>query len=533
MPQTIVSMSNLQTKLTRSFGVMLLVLLTLLGFAIWSFRRLSEANDWKVHTYKVLLESQSLEQSLFSIDNAVRGYIVSGEQQNLSDLEEGKSDFRAHLTALQTLVSDNPSQGVRLQEVYDHKERYLQIVGPVIDNRLPSDTSEQAVIKSSRTVKARRAELASVRQTMTAFEDTEDVLLKQRVQTYKQWQLWSEVTLWVGSAFSILLTLFLSSLGVRAVRESASAYSRLRESNNQLEFSNTQLALAKDGLEVEVAQRRTAEERLSRAVNELKRSNTELEQFAYVASHDLQEPLRAVAGCVQVLKRRYEGKLDDRADQFIGHAVDGAQRMQNLIQDLLAYSRVGTKGKPFSEVSLDKIMDNVMLSLTTVIKESAAHIERVPLPTVYGDAGQLEQVLQNLISNAIKFRGEAPPQVKINCVRVEDKDRGHGWTISVADQGPGIEAQYFERIFVMFQRLHTRTEYAGTGIGLAIVKKIIERHSGRIWVESEVGQGTTFSFWIPQHATDPSQADDTILNGLLHDAPSTEKQTQEATLNRV
>ncbi|RYZ87208.1 MAG: hypothetical protein EOP06_13080, partial [Proteobacteria bacterium] len=231
----------------------------------------------------------------------------------------------------------------------------------------------------------------------------------------------------------------------------------------------------------------------------------ELEQFAYVASHDLQEPLRAVAGCVQLLKRRYEGKLDDRADQFIGHAVDGAQRMQNLIHDLLAYSRVGTKGKGFAEVALDKVVASVLQSLSASIAESKAHVERVPLPVIRGDAGQLEQVFQNLLSNAIKFRGQVPPQIKIGCLPWNDETRGKGWTISISDQGPGIEPQYFERIFVMFQRLHTRTEYPGTGIGLAIVKKIVERHSGRIWVESVVGQGTTFSFYLPENAQNPEE----------------------------
>ncbi|RYX84627.1 hypothetical protein EON83_09225 [bacterium] len=360
-------------------------------------------------------------------------------------------------------------------------------------------------MKTSGSAKGRRVALGRVTSVLKTFEDTEKALLGGRTADQDRWRRLTEATLWIGSAFSILLTLFLSIVSVRAVRESSSAYARLRESNDQLENSNSQLETAKEGLEAEVIQRRSAEEKLQRVVSDLKRSNTELEQFAYVASHDLQEPLRAVAGCVQVLKRRYEGKLDERADQFIGHAVDGAQRMQNLIHDLLAYSRVGTKGKPFTDISLDKVVDGALQNLSASVSESQAQIERVPLPTIRGDSGQLEQVFQNLISNAIKFRGGKPPHVEIKCLPWDDSEASKGWTISITDRGPGIEPQYFERIFVMFQRLHTRTEYPGTGIGLAIVKKIIERHGGRIWVESVVGQGTTFSFYLPENAPDPQE----------------------------
>ncbi len=503
MTQSNTSLSALSRKLVRSFSAMLLVLLGLLAFALWNFHRLGEADGWRSHTYQVLLESQLLKESLYSMDNSVRGYIVSGSPSQLTALEAGKDTFRAHLKELQRLVADNPIQLGRLQKASEQKDDYLQVVGPVIAARLPADSLSQAVMKTSNSALARRTSLGTVNTTLETFEGTEKALLSGRIADQDRWRTLTEATLWIGSAFSILLTLFLSLISVRAVQESNSAYARLRESNDQLEHTNTQLETAKVGLEKEVGQRRAAEEKLQRAVAELKRSNGELEQFAYVASHDLQEPLRAVAGCVQVLKRRYEGKLDERADQFIAHSVDGAQRMQNLIQDLLAYSRVGTKGKPFADVALDKIVDGSLQNLSTSVAESKAHIDRMPLPSIRGDAGQLEQVFQNLISNAIKFRGAAAPQVKILCVPMDDDTHGKGWKISISDRGPGIEPQYFERIFVMFQRLHTRTEYPGTGIGLAIVKKIIERHEGHIWVESVVGLGTTFSFYLPERATDP------------------------------
>jgi PAS domain S-box-containing protein len=228
-------------------------------------------------------------------------------------------------------------------------------------------------------------------------------------------------------------------------------------------------------------------------VDELRRSNAELEQFAYVASHDLQEPLRAVAGMVQLLGQRYQGKLDERADEYIGHAVEASQRMQNLINDLLDYSRVGRFGKPFVPTALENSLKVALANLQAVIQESQAQITYGPLPTVQADPGQLTQVLQNLIGNAIKFRGDRAPQIQISAEKVEG-----AWRIAVSDNGIGIEPQYFERIFLVFQRLHTRREYPGTGIGLSLCKKIIERHGGKIWVESQPGQGATFYFTLPE-----------------------------------
>ncbi len=242
----------------------------------------------------------------------------------------------------------------------------------------------------------------------------------------------------------------------------------------------------------DVSDRKRAEEQLRQAAAELESSNAELEQFAYVASHDLQEPLRMVASYTQLLARRYQGKLDEDADEFIGFAVDGATRMQALINDLLAYSRVGTRGRPFEATKTADIVDRVTADLDVAIKEAGATITRGPLPIVMGDAVQLGQLFQNLISNAIKFREERPPVVRINAER-----EGSAWRFSVQDNGIGIEPEYAERIFVIFQRLHSRAEYPGTGIGLAICKKIVERHGGHIWVESPPGEGTTFHFTIP------------------------------------
>ncbi len=246
------------------------------------------------------------------------------------------------------------------------------------------------------------------------------------------------------------------------------------------------------GVAQDITDFKHAEEALLRRTNELARSNTELEQFAYVASHDLQEPLRMVSSYMQLLSRRYQGKLDADADEFIAFAVDGAKRMQQLINDMLAFSRVTTKGHEFKPVEADAALKVALVNLKVAIEESHAKVTSDPLPVVKADSGQLTQLFQNLIGNAIKFRGKEPPRVQVSAKR-----RAKEWEFTVQDNGIGIEPQHMERIFVIFQRLHTAAEFPGTGIGLAICKKIAERHGGRLWVTSEPGAGSAFHFTIP------------------------------------
>jgi light-regulated signal transduction histidine kinase (bacteriophytochrome) len=241
-----------------------------------------------------------------------------------------------------------------------------------------------------------------------------------------------------------------------------------------------------------IGQLELAKQALQRKSQELGRSNAELEQFAYVASHDLQEPLRMVASYTQLLARRYRGKLDKDADEFIEFAVDGATRMQTLIRDLLSYSRVMTQGRSPQPVDAKVACTAALENLRKSIEESHARVSVGTLPTVKADATQLTQLFQNLIGNALKYRNERAPEI-----RVDAKPTEQAWLFSVQDNGIGIEPQYYERIFQMFQRLHTRAEYSGTGIGLAICRRIVERHGGRIWVESQPGAGSTFLFAIP------------------------------------
>ncbi len=249
------------------------------------------------------------------------------------------------------------------------------------------------------------------------------------------------------------------------------------------------------GANQDITELKKAEEERKKFIEELKRSNDELERFAYVTSHDLQEPLRTIASFTQLLERRFKGQLDSDADEFIDYIVDASVRMKKMIQDLLEYSRVATKGGEFKPVNSEDVVNNVLSSLRAIITENNAEITYDSLPEVFADENQLTRVFQNLITNAIKFRKEdEPPKIHISVLKDEKENE---YVFSVADNGIGIEEQYFDRIFNIFQRLHTRDEYQGTGIGLSVVKRIVERHNGRMWVESELGEGSTFYFTIP------------------------------------
>lgn len=305
------------------------------------------------------------------------------------------------------------------------------------------------------------------------------------------------VALMVVSSTVVLTVLIAwsASLLHRSDTERRRAEEELRQAYEELDIRvqerTAQLAEANTDLRAEITERKQVEKKLAELVEELQRSNAELEQFAYVASHDLQEPLRMVSSYTQLLARRYKGQLDSDADEFIDYAVDGANRMQTLISDLLAYSRVGTRGRELTPTDTAGVFEAARANLLKAIEESGAKVTADELPTVMGDQRQLVQLFQNLIANAIKFRGEGPVKVHMGAER-----RDGEWLFSVSDNGIGIDAQYAQRIFIIFQRLHGKIEYPGTGIGLAVCKKIVERHGGKIWVESEPGHGSTFYFTL-------------------------------------
>ncbi len=250
--------------------------------------------------------------------------------------------------------------------------------------------------------------------------------------------------------------------------------------------------LYRDGNIRDITMRKRIEEEMETTMDELKRSNEELERFAYVSSHDLQEPIRMVKLYSQLLERRYKDNLDSDANDFIEYIVEGANRMKQLIDNLLEYSRINSQAKEFENVDLEKVLDNVLSNLSISITEFNVTIFHDPLPTIFADQNQMLQVFQNLISNAIKFHGPNPPKINISSQKTEKK-----WILSVADNGIGIDPKHQKQIFEIFKRLHTRAEYPGTGIGLSTTQKIITHHGGRIWVESEPGKGSTFYFTIP------------------------------------
>jgi len=332
----------------------------------------------------------------------------------------------------------------------------------------------------------------------------------------------------IGSDRMQILNLLLSTYeaAVQKNSELTKVQEELRSLNEQLENIVDQRT---ESLRAEVNDRKQAEETLKETLVDLERSNKDLEQFAYVASHDLQEPLRMVASYTQLIARRYKDKLDADANEFIGFAVDGAKRMQKMIDELLSYSRIETRGKPFETVNCTAILNQALTNLKMAIEESSAVITHDPLPIVKGDDSQLILLIQNLIGNAIKFRGEEAPHIHLSAThnsrkttddgretidhgrKTRDEGRGtidplqtqlselkEGWIFSVKDNGIGIDPQYKERIFLTFTRLHGREDYPGNGIGLAVCKKIVEYHKGRIWVESEPGKGSIFYFSIPE-----------------------------------
>ena len=279
----------------------------------------------------------------------------------------------------------------------------------------------------------------------------------------------------------------------KAQKEIQERLEKERRLTEELSSANEELQAISEEVITSNEELRHAQNNLRLLVSELKMSNKELEQFAYVASHDLQEPLRMITSFTQLLEKRYKGQLDVDADDYIGFVVDGAHRMKDLIDDLLEFSRLNTEVREFEIVIMEIALEDVLRNLKPSIKESKAHITHDYLPTIMGDHVQIIQLLQNLVGNAIKFNGDEPPEIHISA-----KDEGNEWLFSVSDNGIGIDLNHQKQIFSIFKRLHTREEYPGTGIGLSISKRIVERHNGQIWIVSELGKGSTFYFTIPK-----------------------------------
>lgn len=446
----------------------------LLGVAFLSYSSLTrnaEDRQWVVHTYQVMGALDELLRGMTDAETGERGYILTGEDVYLDPYQRGLGEVRQSTAEVRKLTADNAEQQNSLNELEPViAERLRELRERIQVRRKAGLAAGAAAVREG----AGRQFMGQIRSAIGGMRGKEERLLVQRAAELEASSHATRIVIVLGE-FLGLVFLGIAGLAIHAeMRQRGRAEEEIRNLNAELERK---------------VEERTAE--LAERAKDLERSNMELQQFAYVASHDLQEPLRTIASFTQLLAKRYADKLDDKAREFIGFAVDGSKRMQTLINDLLSFSRVGTQGKALASVRCDAVLDTVLRSLKRAIEESGTVITRDPLPAVFADELQLGQLLQNLVANAIKFKGDRPPRVHVGAER-----NGRGWKIFVRDNGIGIAPEHSERIFVIFQRLHTKTQYAGTGIGLAICKKIAERHGGRIWVEAAPEGGSIFCFTI-------------------------------------
>jgi signal transduction histidine kinase len=432
----------------------------------------------------VTFATYELQLAMLDIETGYRGYALSGNRAFLEPYEAGLSNASATLKRLDELELF-PERIQQLRAEVDSFERWAKgavelgrtraALGTQAQNALYEDGKQRMDEVRDQIVALRTASFEGFN--ATRLQTLQDIT----TLTYLPWGVFAIVILGV-----IVVRAGLRHFVIAPIQQLESAAHKLAVGDADL-----RLEVRSDDEMGKLARTfvQTADV-LKARTDDLERSNQELEQFAYVASHDLQEPLRMVSSYTQLLAKRYKGKLDDKADTYIHYAVDGANRMQALIQDLLAYSRVGTKRDPLEPVDSGAVVRDVVKSLELAIADHSVQLEVGALPTVMADRVQLNQVFQNLIGNALKFRREGAQHL----VQVSARPDGDFWQFTVKDNGIGINPDYFERIFVIFQRLHTRESFSGSGIGLAIVKKIVERHGGRIWVESEPDAGSSFHF---------------------------------------
>jgi signal transduction histidine kinase len=461
-----------RNRLFVGIGLALAVMFTIALLSYRSAVRNASDRQWVVHTYQVLERLDLLVGDLLEAESAQRGFILSHDDSYLKAYDAARAHSVQLVSELRGLTADNPTQQHSLDSLEPLVSRKFAVLEDRIDIRKQSGL--EAAADSVRQGYGREL-MDQIRALVSTMTDEENRLLVQRSNALDASSQQTGIVILLGNGLAIF---FLGSAGW-LIRDE---FVRRRRAEDEVRLLNINLENKVD--------QRTAE--LAERAKDLARSNAELQQFAYVASHDLQEPLRMVASFTQLLAKRYGDRLDEDAREFIAYAVDGATRMQTLITDLLAFSRVGTQGKPFEPTECDAVLNRVLAGLKLAIEESKAVIRRDPLPRVMADPGQLGQLFQNILTNAVKFHGENPPRIYISA-----RQDGENWKFGIRDNGIGISAEHYDRIFVIFQRLHTKVEYPGTGIGLAICKKIVERHGGRIWVEASPGGGSVFCFTIP------------------------------------
>ncbi len=486
-------------------GVIVMALFSMIAIAIAGTALASQAaarNRLETVVDPASGSGEGLAYDLVSQETGVRGYLLSAQPSFLAPYISGFADQKRQIAALRKFTAGVPSAQADLNQLQRRVDRWRASYA------VPAINQVRAAGKpiTGPDVAAGKALFDSIRQPLGRLQSELAVLKKQAVSSLNS----SAGTLdavCVGIAAALLLVVGAVATGLRAV--AVRPLTRLASDARQVAAGDFEHEVTTNGpreaadLAVDVNRMRerilselsavrVANAALQARAHDLERSNSELEQFAYVASHDLQEPLRKVASFCQLLQRRYVGQLDERADQYIEFAVDGAKRMQVLIDDLLAFSRVGRVEREPALISCASALSAARVNLTAEIRESGAVIEAAELPVVRAEFSLITSLFQNLLSNAVKFRGDKPPRIVVSVARQDPF-----WLFTFADNGIGIEPEYADRIFVIFQRLHDRASYSGTGIGLAMCRKIVEYYGGRIWLETTVSAGAAFCFTLP------------------------------------
>jgi signal transduction histidine kinase len=529
LPRVRSARSEQAWSLRRSLTVLAVVATVLAAAMIaagaMTLANLSDARSRVVNTIDpAFRQAEQLQVALVDQETGIRGYALAGQEVFLQPWESGLRSEASAIRALRA-VADNPALRIRtrLDEVDARadtwRSRYANpILAEVRANRpvtVDPVLGKQLFDDLRGSLNALQGDLD--RAAAVARDDLE--------AGARRLQLVGVLLAIALVALLLVLALGLRRVVLKPLSGLAGEVRQVAAGDFDAEVRGSgPREVVELGADVEAMRRqivaefralRETTERLDERTAELERSNTELEQFAYVASHDLQEPLRKVASFTQLLERRYKGQLDERADQYIGFAVDGAKRMQVLINDLLAFSRVGRLTREHVEIGADELVDQALANLSLAIEESGATVTVAKdMPRVLVDAPLMVGVFQNLIGNAIKFRADRPLEITVSVA-----DDGEDWEFSVADNGIGIEPEYAERIFVIFQRLHPKDAYPGTGIGLAMTRKIVEYHGGRIWLDISVDSGTVFRFTLPKidppgHAPDsPDNTEDSETAG--------------------
>jgi signal transduction histidine kinase len=476
-------------KLRRQLAYLFLAaLLFLVGNAIvsfWSLATLYKNNSLVIHTLDVLEKIESVRADMTSAESNQRGFLLTGNAHFLDPYEEGLRDVGPAIDELAALASDNPEQVQNVAGLRPSIQERIRLLRETVDIR---ERSGLDALVSGGTLERGRIEMDKLLTSIDNIEKIEKNLLAARTEQSRQSGINTIVTLSVSNLVSLGLVIFVFYLIRRDVAERDKEERLLREAN--------------ESLEARVAERTTE---LAEANLELERSNRELQDFAFVASHDLQEPLRKIQAFGDRLRTVQAPKFDDQGRDYLDRMHSAAGRMHTLINDLLTFSRVTTKAQPFERIDLNKIANDVVSDLETTIEQAGGSVEVGDLPAMDADPMQMRQLFQNLIANALKFRKpESPPVVKVEAELVNKHASGiEGSTsnefarITITDNGIGFDEKYLDRIFTPFQRLHGRNEYEGTGIGLAVCRKIVERHGGTLTAESSAGNGATFIATMP------------------------------------